>query len=106
MSKEIKSVSYHYPTRKKTEIGWRGAAEKVGRVLEDGRIENTPYRFRRKKVCGGIAITQHKELVDLPTGDKMNPATGARFKRTKRGTGWWNSRDKVFVPNQYYQEER
>ena len=104
MGKE--KISYHYPSRQKTKDGWREASTIVGRVRRDGSIENTPYRFRRRRVVGGIAITQHKELVDLPSGDKMNPATGARFKRTKSGKGWWNKRDKVFVPNSYLEVEK
>ena len=99
-------ISYHYPTLEKGENGeWREAGTVIGKVRADGSIEGTPYRFKRREIRGGIAITQHKELVDLPNGDKMNPATGARFKRTRSGNGWWNKRDGVFVPNKYHEDE-
>lgn len=102
-------VSYHFPTTcpsEKEGKKWKRAAIKIGRVRQDGRIENTPYRFRRRTVRGGIAYTRNQELIDLPNGDKMNPATGSRFKKCKSGKGYWSRRDKTFVPEPYLVRKR
>lgn len=70
--------------------------QEVGNVLPDGTIENTDYKFKKRKVVGGVAVTDNSRLVrDLDT--LINPATGERFKRTKKGTGFFSWLSQTFV---------
>ena len=81
----------------------RHPGEEVGRVLEDGSIEGTPYKFKRG-ISGGIAITKHERLVTTDGGaHARNPATGDDFRETKKKTGLFNWKKKIFV-KPYYME--
>lgn len=108
-------VSYHFPTlhppEEKGSGEWRRAAVKVGKVAPDGRIENTPFRFKKRTVKGGVAYTRNQVLVSLPGGDKVNVATGERFaptRKTRKRTrkAYWGSRSRTYVPPSYLEEKR
>ena len=107
-------VSHHFPTVTPPDNGkgkWKRAAVKVGRVRPDGKIEHTPYRFRKRTVKGGIAYTSNSELVDLPNGNKQNPATGEVFVPTKKTRNekrkaWWGRQSKTYVPPSYLERKR
>ena len=71
------------------------SGRKVGSVSPTGEIENTGYKFKRKAI-GGVAITSDKTLI-TDGDDLLNPATGDRFKLTKKGTGYFNKQIGVFV---------
>ena len=71
------------------------SGRKVGSVSPTGEIEGTQYKFHRP-VVGGVAITSDKTLTS-DGDDLLNPATGDRFKLTKKGTGYFNKQTGVFV---------
>mgnify|MGYP000014568496 CR=1 FL=1 len=101
-------ITYHYPVSEIGEDGkWRYTrGREVGRVLSDGSIENTPYRFKRRRVVGGIAVTTNSTLIRITKDHLRNPATGEIFTRTRKGTGFWGKESKVFVPEPYYEREK
>jgi hypothetical protein len=68
----------------------------VGKVLEDGSIENTPYKFKHNEIRGGVAITTNSELV-RQGGLLVNPATGEKFIPTKSGKGFFSKATMSFV---------
>ena len=77
----------------------------IGRVLPDGRIENTDYRFKRRGIRGGIAVTKYSRLIRTSNSHLKNPATGDVFKETKKKTGYWNKDRQCFV-KPYYERNR
>jgi hypothetical protein len=76
----------------------------VGKVLPDGRIENTPYKFK-SEIRGGVAVTTNSTLI-IDGDDLVNPATGERFKPTKRATGFFSWLTQCFIkPYAKYDDE-
>lgn len=69
----------------------------VGRVTADGHIEGTVYQFTDRQVRGGIAITTNANLRIVDEDTLENPATGAIFEKTKKGTGFFDIVNKKFV---------
>lgn len=67
----------------------------VGKVLPDGTIEGTPYKFKRE-IRGGDTYTRNCTLI-VDGDDLVNPATGERFKPTKKGTGFFSWLTQCFV---------
>lgn len=68
----------------------------IGKVEADGHIENTDYTYKKRKVIGGTAITKNSVL-EADGEDLINPATGERFKKTRKGTGYFSSTTKTFI---------
>jgi hypothetical protein len=77
----------------------------VGRVLPNGRVENTSYQFPEGSIGGGVAITKNATLERVDEETLINPATLRRFNKTRKGTGYFSriGDDKVFIKD-YYQE--
>lgn len=77
----------------------------VGKVLPDGTIEKTPYKFKKRKVVGGVAYTRNGTLI-VDGKDLVNPATGERFKPTKKGTGFFSWLTQCFIKPYYTENEQ
>lgn len=77
--------------------------DKVGKVNSDGSIEGTPYKFKRP-IKGGTAITKNRALKQINDETLLNPATGEVFNKTKKGTGFWGRKSKMFF-KPYYTDE-
>ena len=110
MERIIKEIAHFYPTLhpEKQEDGttkWVPACAEVGKVLEDGSIEGTPYKFEGRGISGGGAYTDFGELIPVEDGF-IHPARNWSFHPTKKGTGYWNRDNEVFVKEPYYIEER
>lgn len=69
----------------------------VGKVLGNGTVEGTDYRFDPTKINGGVAITRNSSLEIQEDGSLRNPATGDVFTETKKRTGYYSQKSKVFV---------
>jgi hypothetical protein len=68
----------------------------VGDVTPSGEIENTDYKFHRRVVIGGQAVTMNSTL-KTDGDDLINPATGERFRPTKSGKGYFSKSTGTFV---------
>lgn len=97
MPKEVASYPVLQPPEKKDGKWRKFLGEIVGRVLADGSIENTDYKFREGSIKGGIAVANHHQLKERGDGSLINPATGDVFHKTKKGTGYFCREKKIFV---------
>lgn len=68
----------------------------VGKILPDGSIENTHYKFDKREISGGVAITNNSRL-QRAGGSIINPATGEVFVETKKKTGFFSKTTKTFI---------
>ena len=101
--KEVFSFPVLQPPDEENEKWHWFKGEKVGQVLPDGSIEGTPYKFRRG-ISGGVAITTHQRVAKRSEEELYNPATGDSFKKTKKGTGFFNKKKKIFL-RAYYERD-
>lgn len=101
-------ITHHYPTFQldtKTGKFRRHPGQIVGRVLPDGSIENTNCRTDPSKIRGGVAVTTHKKMRRVDKDTLENIATGERFKRTRKGTGFFSRESRSYVLNPYQEDE-